>query len=195
MVVYTCCEWKSEKKKIYKNDMQCSIQPNERRSELLASLAWGLFKLSPNWVRTEPCALPWVHTDTGFSHVVLRHIYFLQGWCTAFPLNPILWARLDQWCLLNLLHSLCLSHYRHKYLLSLLQELPVPHMKPVYKSTEEVGPKLSTQGRRTHFSFGHANHSRGSMNIFHSIYPILLCSSLLTNLLIADSALYWPAFM
>jgi len=49
----------------------------------------------------------------------------------------------------NLLHSLCLSHYHHKYLLSLLQELPVPHVKPVYKSKStdwmgRVGPKLST---------------------------------------------------
>jgi len=45
--------------------------------------------------------------------------------------------------------SVNLSHYHHKYLLSLLQELPVPHVKSVYRSKStvrmgRVGPKLST---------------------------------------------------
>jgi len=49
----------------------------------------------------------------------------------------------------NLLHSLCFSHYHHKYLLSLLQQLTVPHVKLLYKSKStdrmgKVGSKLST---------------------------------------------------
>ena len=143
--------------------LQCSIQPNERGSGLLHPWHedWSKpkFKLSQNWVLCLAQSRYWYWFLTCHTEAYV----FLRGCCTAFPSNHILWARLDQWRLL--LHSLCLSHYRHKYLLSLLQELPVPHMKPVYKSTEEVGPKLSTQGQLKHFSFGQANDSRGSTSM------------------------------